>query len=857
MLRLLPAGIVAGGFILTFNAAMGRSELLAQEERAAQESAYDGFARSSDSEVSRILRESDRVEALIDEVLAHDSESLGEVADSLGAFSRSPLVKAIGLQGQAGRDLILPDGLEPSRSLPVVTSGLNQIQDGQWAGMATYRVFSTGESASVTLVLDLDVFENEAQPNLELDLIGMVEPLPLSSVPSGFVEHGQQYYHAENASDLLAVREIEMLGREGRVIIRGKAEDYATTRTVGSDQVLFLTLAGVLASLAAGVLVHQFIRRFDRLAIAKERAERVRQTIVERFEASFTHAPIGVVELDAEGKIDLMNPRFARLLGYLDEELTEVEFLDLVDQAERVDVGALIKEVLSGSADAGQSERRYRDRNGAAVWVRESISILSTDSGSPRVLIQIEDISEERRTRVELHRKALYDELTGLPNRANLLKKLNESIETSRSSGESLVVMFVDLDKFKLVNDTYGHEVGDRLLIEVAERLRNTCRQEDTVARLGGDEFVILCRGVNPQGGAEAAARRYSTALNRPTTILGVEHEVRASIGFVLASDGTAEDLLRRADQAMYLAKSDPSTDFVRHDDSIASASANRAAHELALRKAVDEGELVVHYQPILRVGPGSKHAVVGIEALVRWNHPTRGLVNPVEFLPLADKLGLLEAIDEWCIESAASQLVSWQNDGGPDGCEDWCLSVNTSEQHYRDPLFVDRVARLLDRTGLEPHRLTLEREESTIYNDRERSRRTMAALRELGVRIVIDQFGRDSTRLGDLTHLDIDGVKLDRHFFDPELVDDADWDRTIAGGLVAIQALTAKLGFELVIGGVESEECLNMVRRAEIDIAQGFHFSRPMDAQAMAAFDPTTRPVSRSQSSTPVPSSP
>ncbi len=839
MLRLLPAVVIVGGFFLTLQIAADRADLFAQERSAARQEIYQGFANVSDHEVDRLQAEGDRVDGLIETLFLTNGDE-GRVRDtlsSLQAFQRGPSIRAIEYSNAGDRQLILPDGLQPIHPLPIVTSGITMITEGRWSNMLTYRRFNTANpDHSITIILDQVALEADVGSDVMVSIEGLTSALPASSVPAEHTERDHQIYSSLSERSLLGVRDLQLFGQDSRVLTRSSPGSVADYATWSPAQVGYLTATGGLLTVLVASAVYQILRRFDRRAIAKELSEIEHQVTIDRFEASFSHAPVGVVELDADGMIALANPRFASMFGYLSEELESVRLLDLVDQTESLVVGDLIEQILAG-ADAAQSERRYRDRNGAAIWVRESISFLSATTGASRVLVQIEDISEERRTRVELHRRALFDELTGLPNRANLVEQLAQAIERSQQSGQQLAVMFVDLNEFKSINDNHGHEAGDRMLIEVADRLRHTSRDTDTVARIGGDEFVILCEQITQADGAEVAARRYAKALNRPTTILGVTHEVRASIGLALADPNaldtaSVDDLLRRADEAMYQAKSEQDLSFVKYDEAMPTVTINRQTQEAALRAAVSDGELVIHYQPILQLLEGSESKIVGVEALVRWLHPTQGLISPGDFLPLADKLGLLGIIDEWSLETGATQLARWSNPEGDEAVADagsWFLSVNVSSQLFQDSGFARRVKRVLGSVGLAADRLVLEREESTIYDDHERAHRTMAALRSTGVRVVIDQFGRGATNLAQLFQMDFDGVKLHRSIMTADLRARA--TSADSGSLPVILAAASTRGIEVFVGGVESPKEAELLRASDVIRVQGFHFSRPMAA--------------------------
>ena len=365
LLRLLPAAVVIGGFFLTLQRAADRTDLFAQERSAARHATYQGFADTSDHEVDRLRAEAARVDGLIETMFltGGDEDRIRETLDSLQAFERGPSIRALEYNDAGDRHLILPDGLQPIHPLPVVTSGITPITEGRWSNMLTYRVFSEGESGqSITLILDPTALEADAGSDISVSIEGLVGPLPLSSASSELTERDHQIYSSSSERSLLGIRNIELFGRNGRVLVQSRPGAVAEYETWSPSQVSYLTATGGLLTILAASVVYQTLRRFDRRAIAKALTRREHQATIDRFEASFSHAPVGVVELDSDGMIALANPRFASMFGYLNEELDSVRFLDLVDQTESRAVGELLEQILTG-ADAKQSERRYRDRN--------------------------------------------------------------------------------------------------------------------------------------------------------------------------------------------------------------------------------------------------------------------------------------------------------------------------------------------------------------------------------------------------------------------------------------------------------------------------------------------------------------
>ncbi len=823
--RLLPAVVMAVGLTLTVQFSSGLSAEIAARQNAEQEAAIARFGSVADGRADEIRRESERVEGLIQALLESptaDSE-LESLTDDLGAFTRGPLIRAVAVADYGSSQLALPEGALTATEIPGSVQGITVTNEGRWVDTVTYRVFSdTNPGRSVAVVLDVkSLIDSEI---IEDGLIVEIEGFPgeldaHTPHPTDIRLEGDVYETASGA--LHTHRDVALFGQNSQVAL---SSDAAFLATASTNELALLIVSGALLTLTFTGLAFLLVRRIDRVFEKRDVAANARRSAIARFSASFTHAPMGVVEVDHRGEIVIVNPRFASKLGYLPEELAGHGFLDLIDGQDRMSAAEQIREIREEGTGALQSERRYRTMTGSAVWMRESVSAIEADDGTVHILIQVEDISVERRTRFELHRRALYDELTGLPNRAHLINQLRLAVDNAQEIGDEVAVMFVDLNKFKAVNDTYGHEAGDQILIEVAERLRRVCRTGDTVARLGGDEFVVVCTGILDREMARSAADRYSEALNAPTVIDGTEMDVSASIGLVIAGgDAEPDVLLRNADKAMYQAKAEEGSGIVEFDYTMQAATVDRLSQEVALRQAVQQGELELHYQPIVN---GETAAIVGVEALVRWHHPRNGLTVPGEFLPLAADLGLVPEIDRWAIETGAAALVGWSAES--EEAANWYLTVNTVSDHYLDHDFADWVADVLVQTGLEPRRLVLERAEHLVYEDDAVATSTIRKLRSRGVRMSLDQFGVGRTALADLAGLEVDSLKIGRSF----IQNATSREQFVLEGLVAI---ADGLGVELVVEGIESQAELSLALNAGLRLAQGYHFSRPVDGATLA----------------------
>jgi len=451
-------------------------------------------------------------------------------------------------------------------------------------------------------------------------------------------------------------------------------------------------------------------------------------------------------------------------------------------------------------------------------------------------VVAMHDITEHRRAEQQLIHQALHDSLTGLPNRTLMADRLDHALGLAQRGLWTVALLFIDVDRFKIVNDTHGHESGDRLLVAITERLTETLRVidmvgrsgSDTLSRFGGDEFVVLCEQLGDEHDAVVIAERIVKGFSAPFTVGGRELQVTASIGLAIAQGATAttaDELLRDADAAMYRAKERGRARYEIFDDAMRSRLLGRVQDEQELRQAIAEAQLTVHYQPIVSVADGHP---VAVEALMRWHHPVRGLIPPGDFIPLAEESGLIVEMGEWVLEQACRDASSWR--GRDPAHTPLRIAVNLSARQLGDRTLVTRVAEILQRTGVDPGRLELEITESVLMEDSDAPHETLAGLRTLGVRLVLDDFGTGYSSLSYLQRLPLDVLKIDRSFVRP-LGESAE-DARIAGAIVE---LARGLGLTVVAEGVETETQLECLRELNCPLAQGFYFARPAPAEEIA----------------------
>lgn len=429
------------------------------------------------------------------------------------------------------------------------------------------------------------------------------------------------------------------------------------------------------------------------------------------------------------------------------------------------------------------------------------------------------ELSERKRMQDKLDRLAHYDTVTQLPNRYFFNDRLDMALAQSVMFDRPMAVVFVDLDNFKLVNDSYGHHVGDMLLKAVAERLTGALRSGDIVSRLGGDEFAIIIESLTETGPIVRIAEKLIQHLTRPLQLDSSDIVVSGSIGIAVFPEDAdnAETLLRYADMAMYAAKGEGKNTWRRFTPGMAGHSTLRLTLENQLRTALDEGQLELHYQPQIDLGNGQ---ISAFEALARWNHPERGYISPAQFIPVAEESGLIRPLGEWVLRTACRQAVEWQTTC-PAPLK---IAINVSVRQLQQSDFAERVKTILDETGCAASMIELEITESVLMQHSERSKLLLAKLHELGVGIAIDDFGTGYSSMAQLKHMPVTKLKIDKSF-----IDEITHNRSDLAITSAITSLARSLEIDLIAEGVEDEQQLLLLRQTGCHVFQGFHFSHPL----------------------------
>ncbi len=522
-----------------------------------------------------------------------------------------------------------------------------------------------------------------------------------------------------------------------------------------------------------------------------------------------------------------------RMLGYSAEELGELRFRKCFHED---DVDLLVtpfKELMAGRRDSFRVEARIFRKTGELIWLGITVVLERDANGRPAYTIaMVEDVTERKQAEEELRRQAalneyqaLHDALTGLPNRTLFRDRIQQAILTAEREGGGVAVLMMDLDRFKEINDTLGHHSGDALLRELAARLHDALRANDTVARLGGDEFGVLLSMESDRASVVHVIERLREAVERPVVLDGLPLGVEASIGVALYPDHAddVDSLVQQADVAMYTAKEENSS-YAFYDAETVDYDPARLTLVGELRRALDQRELVLYYQPKAALSDGN---VSSVEALLRWIHPVRGLVPPDDFIPLAQQTGLMKPLTLYVLDEALAQCRAWEETGIR-----LSVAVNLSTRNLLDVDFPDDVTRLLTKWGVDPALLELEITESTMLADPVRTKVVLDRLAGLGVRLSIDDFGTGYSSLAYLKRLPVNELKIDRSFV-MNMSRDED-DAVIVRSTID---LGRNLGLEVVAEGVEDEETWRKLGSLGCHVAQGYYLSRPVPAEELTAW--------------------
>jgi diguanylate cyclase (GGDEF)-like protein/PAS domain S-box-containing protein len=563
--------------------------------------------------------------------------------------------------------------------------------------------------------------------------------------------------------------------------------------------------------------------------------EQARETVTsqqegeQRFQSLFEHHTDGVFSFNSLSRLTAANPALCSLTGYAHEELLAMTVTALVAPQHLDDVRRRVLEALRGKPQA--CDLQWVRKDGECFDANMMLLPDIVDGHVVGLRGIVKDISHRKQNERRIEYLANHDALTGLPNRNLLEERMRHAIEQAKRLGTRIGVLFMDLNRFKVINDSLGHEVGDLLLCAIADRLRVAVREVDTVARLGGDEFVVLLENIHEYEQIARITDGLLKVVSQPVELAGQVLTVSTSIGAaIFPSDGQdAITLFKNADLAMYAAKASGTGMFRLYDAGMNAKAVERLHRENSLRLALEKSEFVVYYQPRLDI---ARNAIVGVEALVRWNHPDKGLIFPTSFIPLAEEIGLIDAVGEWVLLTACRQIKTWQDEHLPPVK----LSVNLSAVQLGSSRIRDVICGALAETALDARFLELEITESSLMQDLDACAHTLNEIRQLGVMLSIDDFGTGYSSLGYLKRLPINTLKIDKSF-----VDDMSSDSDDAAIVSATIAMAHHMNLRVVAEGVTSHDQMRFLEDYHCDEIQGYLLCQPLPADEMAMFFKTS----------------
>lgn len=662
-----------------------------------------------------------------------------------------------------------------------------------------------------------DVLELQASAGMYTHIDGPHGQIPVGKLKIGLIAKEQKPILTNSVLDDIQFGNKDWVKREGMVAF------------AGYPLIIEGRLVGVIAMFARKTLPEFTIRALAAVAdvvalgvVHKQDEEELRKS-EKRFRTIFDSANDGILMVDIETKkFYTGNKMICQMLGYMPEEIKDLSVMDIHYKGDSPYVLEHFEKYVN--REIVQAIDIPVKRKDGSVFYADINTSLITFAGKTYLMGILRDVTERRQTEKKIRHLAFHDALTNLPNRMLFADRLNLALAHAHRTKEMFAVLFMDLDRFKIINDTLGHTVGDQLLRGVADRLKNCMREDDTIARLGGDEFSLLLPGITREEDVDTIAYKIIEILKKPWMINGQELYVTASLGIVLyPNDGKdAETLLKNADSAMYHAKEQGKNNYQFYTATMHAESLRKMILERDIRRALDRSEFIVHYQPFMNIITGQ---IAGMEALIRWQHPQRGLLLPEEFLPLAEDTRLIISIDEWVLRTVCTQNKTWRDAGFLPGC----IAVNLSAHTFHQRNISGIVTTILKETGLCPQFLGLEITEGIAMQDIETTIHKLKAMSDLNIQIAIDDFGTGFSSLSYLKKFPVNKLKISPHFVSG--IVDNQKDKIIVSSIVA---LAQGLHFRVIAEGVETKEQLALLKQLECDELQGNLFCQPLSAEVI-----------------------
>ncbi|MFM1655223.1 EAL domain-containing protein [Brevibacillus sp. B_LB10_24] len=649
-------------------------------------------------------------------------------------------------------------------------------------------------------------------------------------------QRGSILYANEQFCKISRYEQSELIGQDHRILNSGyhPAEFFRTMwATIGSGRIwrgevrnrakdgsFYWVDTTIIPFLNDQGKPYQYVSIRNDITQRKQMEEEIKKS-EEKYRLITENTSDLIAVIDRDGTFSYLSPSHQVVLGYEPAEMMSGNLLQWVLEADRDAVEEVIHTVLV-TKKASQVEFRIPTKSGSAIDMDAKINPILNQSGNVKDLVLVlRDITERKKSEQTIYHLAYHDTLTELPNRRLFIERLHKEINQAKRIKSELAVMFLDMDRFKDINDTWGHDVGDLILIEAAKRLKRCVRSEDVVARLGGDEFTVLLANISRKEEVSAVAERVIAQFQKPLEWMGHQYNLSCSIGIAMypADAANADDLLKRADTALYAVKSRGRNEYEFFTPAMEAKSLERILLENELRKAIEHEQFRLYYQPKMDLTTGE---LIGMEALVRWVHPELGLIAPGKFIPLAEECGLIIPLGEWILRHACEQNKAWQENGYPP----LKIAVNMSAQQFQQKNLLEMVRGILEETRLAPEWLELEITESIFLNS-DNATAILQNIRELGVQVSIDDFGTGYSSFSYIKDLPIDTIKIDASF-----IRDLHHNKESQAIVKAILTIAQSLNLNVVAEGVETGDQLNILNGDGCAQGQGYYFSQPLASQ-------------------------